>query len=66
MQTLNPMTGEPLREEAAAYVASIRQVQRSARKDTRSGNPAKRAAAKAVLASAPRLLAAVYVQEVGK
>jgi hypothetical protein len=66
MKTMNPLTGEPLRDEAADYAEEIRQVQRAARKDARSGNPAKRHPARVILARCPRLLRALYVQEVGK
>jgi hypothetical protein len=66
MKTMNPLTGEPLRDEASDYVDQLRQVQRNARGHARSGNPAKRHPARVVLARVPRLLRALYVQEAGK
>lgn len=63
---LNPLTDEPLRPEASDYVDQLREVQRNARRDTRSGNPATSHPAKVVLARVPHLLRALYVQEVGK
>lgn len=63
MEALNPLTDEPLSEEAAEYVEKLRTIRRNARKEARSGNPAKSGPARNVLYHTPRMIAAVYTKE---
>lgn len=60
---VNPLTGKKLRKEAADYVRQCRQARNAARRDARSGNPARRASAAPVLRAAPKLIRTIYRQE---
>jgi hypothetical protein len=62
-QVINPVTGDPLPKDKAEYVLQCRQARANARREMRSGNPAKRAAAAVVYRTAPRIIRAVYTQE---
>ena len=58
----NPLTGEKLPKDKAEYVRTVREARANARREMRSGNPAKRAAALVVYSTAPRIIRAVYRQ----
>lgn len=59
----NPLTGEPLRDEAVEHIEKLRTVRRNARKAARSGNPAKRFPALNVLIQVGPAIEAVYRSE---
>lgn len=66
MPHVNPYSGEPIADkETDEYVGKLLQVRTSARKDARSGNPAKAAAGREAAASSTRLLRLVYANEAG-
>lgn len=65
-KVINPITGKPLRPEAAKYVSQARTVRRAARNAARSGHPGHRAEALQTLAGAPELIRRTYISEAGR
>jgi hypothetical protein len=59
-ERINPLTDEPLTERQITLLDKIRDGQRIARIEARSGNPAKRGPARAFLRLVPRLRKRVY------
>lgn len=59
----NPLTGKPLRDEAAEYVTKLREARAGAKKAARSGNPAKSGPARTALVHIPGVIRATYIQE---
>jgi hypothetical protein len=62
-KVINPLTGKPLRADAAKHVQKLRTVRRNAKKAARSGNPAKRCPAEQVLRQVGLAIGAVYRSE---
>jgi hypothetical protein len=62
----NPLTGEPLRDDAAVFVTKLRKARAGARKAARSGNPAKSGPARKTLVDIPGVLRATYIQQASR
>ncbi len=60
VEVLNPLTGEPLSDYDAGFVAQCRLGRKNAAKAARSGHPGRRAEALRVVRQAPELIRAVY------
>lgn len=63
---LNPLTDKPLRRSAAGQVKKLRTIRRNARKDARSGNPAKRFPAQHAMRRAAALIRGIYIREASR
>jgi hypothetical protein len=59
---LNPLTGDPLPDEAASFVRELRTVRHGSRRAMRSGHPGRRAEAIRVNNLVPGSIRTVYLQ----
>lgn len=59
----NPITNEPVSKGIAKLIHQAREARRGARKEARSGNPAKRFPALKALKDIPDYIRALYVQD---
>lgn len=64
MNPKNPLTDEPLTDKQVKALDDLRTVKTNAKKDARSGNPAKRVPALQALARIPSFVRRVYLQGV--